>query len=83
MSDSSIISQAPSELLPENGPGAELLLTRGQVAKLLQVSIRTVDALIADGHLTPIRIRKRIVRFQRDQVELMIHHFRRRSEGKR
>ena len=39
------------------------LLTREELAKALKISVRTVDQLIADGEITPIRIGDKIVRF--------------------
>ena len=42
----------------ENG-----LLTRAALAKLLMVSVSTVDRMLADGEITPIRLRGKLVRF--------------------
>ena len=37
------------------------LLTRAELA--LKVSLRTVDWLLADGEITPVRLRGKLVRF--------------------
>ena len=36
------------------------LLTRTELAAALQVSLRTVDCMLADGEITPIRLRKTV-----------------------
>ena len=39
------------------------LLTRAALAKVLMVSVSTVDGMLADGEITPIRLRGKLVRF--------------------
>jgi hypothetical protein len=41
----------------------DLLVTRAQLALELKVSLRTVDMMRADGEITPIRLRGKMVRF--------------------
>jgi excisionase family DNA binding protein len=36
------------------------LLTRTELAAALQVSLRTVDCMLADGEITPVRLRKTV-----------------------
>jgi excisionase family DNA binding protein len=43
--------------------GRTSLVTRHGLAKALNVSIRTIDQLIADGTITPIRLGGKLVRF--------------------
>jgi excisionase family DNA binding protein len=45
-------------LITENG-----LLTRAALAKALMVSVSTVDRMLADGEITPIRLRGKLLRF--------------------
>ena len=50
-------------LITENG-----LLTRAALAKVLMVSVSTVDRMLADGEITPIRLREKMVRFHLPDV---------------
>jgi excisionase family DNA binding protein len=50
-------------LITENG-----LLTRAALAKVLVVSVSTVDRMLADGEITPIRLRGKLVRFHLPDV---------------
>jgi excisionase family DNA binding protein len=50
------------------GRGVECL-TRPDLAKVLQVSLRTVDRMIADGEIPVRRVRGKIVRFLYEDVE--------------
>src|SRR5947209_20323688 len=43
--------------------GSDCLLTRVELAKVLMVSVSTVDRMLADGEITPIRLRGKLVRF--------------------
>jgi excisionase family DNA binding protein len=47
------------------------LLNRAAVAATLAVSIRTVDTLIANGSLRPVRLGK-AVRFRQEDVEAFL-----------
>jgi hypothetical protein len=47
-----------SEMGSKNG-----LLTRAQLALELKVSLRTVDCMLADGEITPMRLREKLMRF--------------------
>lgn len=47
----------------------EPLLTTDDLAKWLQIDPKTVRALIYEGHLPTIRIGKRVLRFDRRDVE--------------
>jgi len=47
------------------------LLSKQQVAKRLNVSTRTVNNLMSDGSLVPIRIRT-VLRFSSESVEALI-----------
>ena len=38
-------------------------LTRMELAEALKVSLRTVDMMLADGDVTPVRLRGKLVRF--------------------
>lgn len=38
-------------------------LTRAELALALKVSLRTVDMMLADGDITPVRLRGKLVRF--------------------
>ena len=38
-------------------------LTRTELALALKVSLRTVDMMLADGDVTPVRLRGKLVRF--------------------
>ncbi len=47
-----------------NGTQAsERLLTRGELAKAIGVSSRTVDRMLADREITPVPVHTRLVRF--------------------
>jgi excisionase family DNA binding protein len=46
-----------------NGSVSDVLLTRAQLALELKVSLRTVDMMLADGDITPVRLRGKLVRF--------------------
>lgn len=54
------------------------LLTRGQAAKLLRVSVRTFDR-IAKAHLQSVRYGRRCIRFRLSDVEGLMapgeHHY--------
>ena len=41
----------------------DTLLTREQLAAELKVSLRLVDLMLADGEITPMRLRGKLVRF--------------------
>jgi len=41
----------------------DTLLTREKLAEALDVSLRTVDMMLADGEITPMRLRGKLVRF--------------------
>ena len=41
----------------------DLLVTRAQLALELKVSLRMVDMRLADGEITPMRLREKLVRF--------------------
>ena len=41
----------------------DTLLTRAQLALELKVSLRMVDMMLADGEITPMRLRGKLVRF--------------------
>lgn len=41
----------------------DTLLTRERLAEALDVSLRMVDLLLADGEITPMRLRGKLVRF--------------------
>ena len=43
----------------------DVLLTRAELALAQKVSVRTVDALVADQEITPVRLRGKLVRFIR------------------
>ena len=46
----------------------ENLLTRSELATALKVSLRTIDRLLADKEITPIRIGSNLVRFHLPDV---------------
>jgi excisionase family DNA binding protein len=46
----------------------DMLLTRAALAKHLMVSVSTVDRMLADGEITPIRLRGKLVRFHLSDV---------------
>ena len=45
------------------GCGCAGLLTRDELAVALKVSVRTVDRMLADGEISPVRVRGVLVRF--------------------
>ncbi len=47
----------------ENVNRPDLLVTRAQLALELKVSLRMVDMMLADGEITPMRLRGKLVRF--------------------
>jgi excisionase family DNA binding protein len=47
----------------------QVCVTRLELARLLQVSLRTVDRMIASGEIPVRRVRGRAVRFLRSDVE--------------
>src|SRR5690349_20999119 len=51
---------------PQNYAGQ--LLTRQALANALNISVRTVDQMIADQDITPIRLRGKLVRFHLPDV---------------
>ena len=74
--------QKPVHLTPPLGPsragheeqrGSEVVeppcMTRFELADLLQVSVRTVDRMIAAGEIPVRRVRGKAVRFLRSDVE--------------
>ena len=56
---------APTPLtpLPSDGRGGPALLTRQGLAEALCISVSTVDRMLADGEITPVRLRGKLVRF--------------------
>jgi excisionase family DNA binding protein len=52
-----------------------LVLTRDEVAKILRVSVATVDREIAEGRLPALRIGpgRRLVRVRRDDLATWLH----------
>jgi len=44
------------------------LLTRTELAQVLQLSLRTVDRMVADEEITAVRLRGRLVRFHLPDV---------------
>jgi hypothetical protein len=54
-------------VLPEQtvsqSPTGDLLVTRARLALVLGVSLRTLDMMLADGDITPMRLRGKLVRF--------------------
>ena len=52
----------------ERPPEGAMLYTRGQVACLLQISVRSVDRYVQTGELTPAPIPGRLVRFRPEDV---------------
>ena len=63
--------QAPASSETNNGepsPAAPCV-TRFELADLLQVSVRTVDRMIAAGEIPVRRVRGKAVRFLRSDVE--------------
>ena len=48
---------------------AQACVTRFELAQLLQVSVRTVDRMIADEEIRVRRVRGKVVRFERADVE--------------
>ena len=46
-----------------NDSVSDVLLTRMQLALALKVSLRTVDCMLADGEITGVRLRGKLVRF--------------------
>jgi excisionase family DNA binding protein len=52
------------------------LLTRTELAAALQVLLRTVDCMLADGEITPVRLRK-TVRFSLPDV---LHELREKAK---
>ena len=44
------------------------ILTRGQVAELLQVNRRTIDYWVSSQQIPHSRLGKRLVRFQKDEI---------------
>jgi excisionase family DNA binding protein len=61
MSDS--INNQPSTINEPEG-----LLTRAELAAALKISPRTVDRMIADQEITPIRLRGKLIRFHLPDV---------------
>ena len=47
----------------ERVPDAQGLVTRQGLAQALHVSVSTVDRMLADGEITPVRLRGKLVRF--------------------
>jgi excisionase family DNA binding protein len=54
-----MIEGTPNESVNRN----DVLLTRERLAEALDVSRRTVDLMLADGEITPMRLRGKMVRF--------------------
>jgi len=49
-------------------PSAERLLTTEDVAVVLKVSVRTVERMLHDGEIAPVRLRGSLVRFRLEDV---------------
>lgn len=49
-------------------PGADRLISKGEVAEILRVSTRTVDRLVSAGEITLRRVSKRRVCFQLAEI---------------
>lgn len=64
----SAVSQTP-EVSPERRGGEAPCVTRFELAGLLQVSLRTVDRMIAAEEINVHRVRGKAVRFLRSDVE--------------
>ncbi len=47
----------------ESEPISRGFLTREELAEVLKVSLRTVDRMLANGEITPVRVRTTLVRF--------------------
>jgi excisionase family DNA binding protein len=47
----------------EQAARSDRLLTRAELAEALQVSLSTVDRLLADEEITPVMLRRKLVRF--------------------
>ena len=58
---------------PEAG-GAQQLLTSRDVAALLGVSLRTVERMIHDEEIKPVRLRGRLVRFRMEDVREVVRN---------
>ena len=52
----------------ERPPEGAILYTRGQVAGILQISVRSVDRYVQSGELIPAPIPGRLVRFRPEDV---------------
>ena len=69
MSDRKVEESEASGQGPAAGAGGGLrFLTREELAEILQISIRTVDAMVAAGELPCVRLRGAIVRFYLPEV---------------
>lgn len=55
----------------ENGDKHELM-TKEAVANYWQISVRTLDGLVANGVLSAIRLGPRTVRFRREAVDVAL-----------
>ena len=53
----------PAGATRRGGDTASYLLTREKLAEALDVSLRTVDLMLADGEITPMRLPGKLVRF--------------------
>ena len=62
-----------SLVLPSPAPADDdQMLSRGDVAKMLDVSTRTVDRLAKEKQLTPVRLTGRNPKFRKSEVERFI-----------
>ena len=61
----------------ETGTGQELVTSRG-VAAALGVSLRTVERMVHDEEIKPVRLRGRLVRFRLEDVMEAV-----RNEGRK
>lgn len=59
-------------LSPPSPEDNEQMLGRGDVAKMLDVSTRTVDRLVKEKQLTPVRLTGRNPKFRKSEVERFI-----------
>ena len=59
------------EALAGQAPAPRPLLDKKAVARLLAVSVRTVDTIVAEGGLTPVKVRGQI-RFTPESVDAYV-----------
>jgi excisionase family DNA binding protein len=70
-------SQPPAYLMPASTDDDDRMLSRQDVATMLDVSTSTVDRLAKAGELTPIKVTGRNPKFRRSDVQ---RYLRRRRE---